>query len=74
MKKYFEHVTWEEYEDELNIKDPGVLGEYIISCHGNQNQFIVDNYNEFIHFLENKIGDGLRVTKEAGIFIAYKKR
>ena len=72
LEQNFKQVSWEEYEDCLNIYEPEPLIDYIISCHGNQNQYIVDNYKDFYKFVTDKVNGGLTVTKEAGIFIAYK--
>ena len=56
------------YEDaiELNAAEP--LIEYILSCHGNQNQFLLDRYKEFRQFAEQKTKHGFHITKDAGMF------
>lgn len=56
------------YEDSLEITDPQPLIEYILSCHGNQNQYLVNRYKEFYSFVADKVNDSFRVTKDAGIF------
>ena len=69
LKKEFTSVEWREYEDSLFVTDAKDLMEYIISCHGNQNRYIVDNHREFKNFISSETGDGFHITKEAGIFV-----
>ena len=69
LKEHFGSVEWREYEDSLYVTDEKDLIEYIISCHGNQNRYIVDNYREFKSFVKKEMGKGFYVTKEAGIFV-----
>ncbi|WP_051532859.1 MerR family transcriptional regulator [Lachnobacterium bovis] len=61
------------YNDELVINASEPIIEYILSCHGNQNQYILDNYKEFRSYVDSKIKPNFRVTKEACIFISHKK-
>lgn len=68
----FSHINWHSYEDSLFVPDVEPLVSYILSCHGNQNQYILDRYKDFYDFTKKKIGDGLHITKEAGIFICEK--
>ncbi len=70
LRGFFDSVKWEEYDDSLYVTDENDLAEYITSCHGNQNRYIVDNYKEFRNFIHNEVGKGFHVTKEAGIFIS----
>ena len=69
LKEEFDSVEWSEYEDSLFVTDAKDLTDYIISCHGNQNRYIVDNYKEFKNFIQTETTAGFHVTKEAGIFI-----
>ena len=57
------------YPDELLVTQAEPLIEYILSCHGNQNQYILDNHKDFRTFVEQKTKRGFRITKEAGIFV-----
>ncbi|MBE5940967.1 MAG: methyltransferase domain-containing protein [Lachnospiraceae bacterium] len=66
---YFQHVEQRLYLDELIVDEAEPLIEYILSCHGNQNQYIVNRYNEFKSFVEKKTKKGFRISKEAGIFL-----
>lgn len=72
LGKYFTDVTWRGYEDELVVKRAEPVIEYVLSCHGNQNRFIVDRYKEFVTFVKGKTQNALHITKDAGIFIARK--
>lgn len=56
------------YEDSLEITDPQPLIEYILSCHGNQNQYLTSRYKEFQTFVAEKVKPTFHVTKDAGIF------
>ncbi|MCH1982953.1 MerR family transcriptional regulator [Ruminococcus sp. OA3] len=68
LQSYFDDVQTLIYEDSLLVDTPEPLIEYILSCHGNQNQYILDRYKEFRLFVEKKTRKGFRITKEAGIF------
>ncbi len=71
--EYFDDVFWSEYEDSLEVTKPEALISYVLSCHGNQNRFIVDRYSDFVAFVKKKTKDGFTVTKEAGVFKAVKR-
>ena len=71
--EYFDDVLWSEYEDSLEVTKPEALISYVLSCHGNQNRFIVDRYSDFVAFVKKKTKDGFTVTKEAGVFKAVKR-
>ena len=72
LEKVFEKVSMVHYEDEIRISEPEPLLEYILSCHGNQNQLLLDKYKEFKAFVTEKTRYGFHITKDAGIFIAKK--
>ena len=69
LSHIFNTVEWREYEDSLMVTDASDLTDYITSCHGNQNQYIIDRFKEFKAFVREETGKGFYVTKEAGIFI-----
>lgn len=69
LSPYFSKVEWVEYEDSLLVKEPEPLLSYILSCHGNQGQYITERYKEFRGYIKKKVENGLMITKEAGIFI-----
>lgn len=72
LKEYFHEVTSILYEDGLVVTQPEPLIEYILSCHGNQNQYLLDRYKDFRGFVERKTKKGFHITKEAGIFRCKK--
>ena len=72
LQKYFSDVSWLQYDDSLYVTDYEPVVEYVLSCHGNQNRFIVDRYKEFVAFVKEKTDKGLKITKDAGVFIAKK--
>jgi len=69
LSPVFSSVRLLRYEDELRITDPQPLIEYILSCHGNQNQYLVNRYKEFQSFVKEQVGNEFYVTKDAGIFV-----
>ena len=69
LKPYFSEIEWRLYEDSLVIPEPEPLISYILSCHGNQNQYILDHYKEFRSYVKKKTAGGFHITKEAGVFI-----
>lgn len=70
LSKFFSQIEWEEYEDYLLVDDKDALISYILSCHGNQNDYLLSNFKAFNDFVQNKVGENIKITKEAGIFIA----
>lgn len=72
LKPFFKDIVWHKYEDELQVDAAEPLIEYIISCHGNQKQYILDRYKEFRTFVYKRIRPYFRITKEAGLFICQK--
>ena len=69
LSPWFKNVRWYPYEDSLNVTSADPLISYILSCHGNQNQYILERYQDFRTYVRKKIGKGYRITKEAGVFI-----
>ena len=72
LAPYFENPYWHAYEDSLLVTESAPLISYILSCHGNQNQYLPDRYPEFASYVEKRIRNGFHITKEAGIFLAKK--
>lgn len=72
LQQYFDSVTKEQFKDALVVTEPEPLIEYILSCHGNQNQYLLEKYKEFREFVERKTKKGFHITKEAGLFICKK--
>ncbi|MBR2528398.1 MAG: methyltransferase domain-containing protein [Blautia sp.] len=69
LSDFFLQTRWISYEDSLYVTDPDALISYILSCHGNQNLYLLDRYQEFRTFVRKKMSKGLSVCKEAGVFI-----
>lgn len=70
LKKHFSKVTKITFEDSLLIDRIEPIINYILSCHGNQAEYINANYNEFRELVKNKLADQpFEITKDAGIFI-----
>lgn len=61
-----------QYEDRIELDRPEPLIEYILSCHGNQNQYLLDRYKDFKSFVGKATRYGFSITKEAGIFLCKK--
>lgn len=74
LSPYFTHIERRMYEDSLLVDKAEPLIEYILSCHGNQNQYIVNRYKDFRGYVEKKTKRGFRITKEAGIFICRNEK
>lgn len=72
LDPWFNDVTWHLYEDSLLVTSPDPLIQYIQSCHGNQNQYILEKHKEFLSFVSQKTQKGFYVTKEAGFFSCRK--
>lgn len=73
LAPYFSEITWTLYEDSLVIPEPEPLISYILSCHGNQNQYILEHYKEFRSYVKKKTAGGFHITKEAGVFICSQR-
>lgn len=71
LKKYFFNVQRMDYEDSLEITESKPLIDYIMSCHGNQNEILGPRLNEFKEYIEELLKNSgkIVVTKQAGLFI-----
>lgn len=70
LEPYFRQVEMRMYEDRLLVDRPEPLVEYVLSCHGNQNQYLLDRYKDFRNYVEQKTSRVFEVTKEAGVFVS----
>lgn len=68
LEPFFSQVCCIRYEDSIRLNRAEPLIEYILSCHGNQNQILLDRYKDFRTFTEKKTAKGFHITKDAGIF------
>ncbi len=74
LHKQFRQVKFVPYVDELVVNDAKPLVDYILSCHGNQNERLRKKQLDFKKFVENKIKEqgAIHITKDAGVFICKK--
>lgn len=73
LSRFFPHVEFLRYEDELLVTGLRPLADYIYSCHGNQMEYLIGRQEQFERFLSQKMGrKGLRITKDVGIFLCRK--
>lgn len=73
LNKYFTSVNIRRYDDCLKVDKAEPLVEYILSCHGNQNQYLLDRYSDFKSFIQKKLRKTLTITKDAGLFYCVKE-
>lgn len=72
LRTFFPKAEKHIYKDAIEIDEPEPLISYILSCHGNQNQLLLDQYKEFCEFVSQQMRGGFHITKEAGAFICKK--
>lgn len=69
----FKEVRFEPYIDELRVTDAMDVVSYVLSCHGNQNEYLNNHIEEFKKFIDGYFENGyLKIEKEAGLFKAIK--
>lgn len=71
LSKYFKNIQRFDYKDTLEITESKPLVDYIMSCHGNQNEILGPRLAEFKEYIDRFLKqDGkIVVTKQAGLFI-----
>ncbi len=71
LSPYFKHIEMQIYEDKLVVNEVNPLVNYVLSCHGNQNEIIGKDIEKFRKFIENKMEKtgSITITKEACLFI-----
>jgi len=69
LAPFFSDVKKFYYDDKIIISQAEPLIEYILSCHGNQNQYLLDHYQDFRQFVENQVANEYHITKDAGFFL-----
>lgn len=72
LEPFFSSVTCRRYEDGIELDRAEPLIEYILSCHGNQNQILLDRYKDFRSFVERKTTRSFHITKDAGVFLCQR--
>ena len=76
LKEYFFNIQRMDYKDSLEITESKPLIDYIMSCHGNQNEILGPRLNEFKEYIEELLENNgkIVVTKQVGLFICKKRR
>lgn len=75
LSKYFKDIKLEKYEDYLEVSNPDDLLNYILSCHGNQNEYLSDHLNSFKKLMMKKFKNGyFHITKDSGLFICKNNK
>lgn len=69
LEPFFDKIEWRQYEDYLVVPEPEPLIAYVLSCHGNQGQYLPNRYSEFRNYVRKKTKDGFKITKDAGVFV-----
>ncbi len=71
LEESFSQVEQRLYDDYLLVDEAEPLLDYILSCHGNQGEYLNQRKDEFRRFLQKKIEEkgGIRITKMAGMFV-----
>ena len=74
LSKYFSFVELKKYDDYLLVNEAQPLIDYILSCHGNQNEYLSNRLKEFKHYINDLINkqNGIKITKDCGLFICTK--
>lgn len=73
LSPYFRDIERRKYQDSIVLHEAEPLIAYILSCHGNQNQLLLDRYKEFHDYVVKMTAGGFTITKDAGAFLAVKK-
>ena len=75
LSKYFSNIQRMDYQDSLEITESKPLIDYIMSCHGNQNEILGPRLNEFKEYIEELLKNNgkIVVTKQAGLFICNNR-
>ena len=73
LKNYFSSVHRFDYQDSLEITESKPLIDYIMSCHGNQNEILGPRLNEFKEYIEELLKNNgkIIISKQAGMFKAH---
>lgn len=72
LAPYFSSSSWHSYRDHLFVTEAAPLISYILSCHGNQSQYLLSRYNDFSAYVKHKVARGFQITKDAGVFFACR--
>jgi len=75
LHEVFDSVEMKKHDDYLLVNDMDDIANYILSCHGNQTEYISKDYNSFKKYLDKKLknNSSFKITKDAGLFICHNK-
>ena len=75
LEPYFKNIEIDKYADALEVTNMDDIANYILSCHGNQSEYISKDYLSFKKFLDKKSKKNhvFHITKDAGLFICQKE-
>lgn len=72
LEPYFKDISCHKYQDAIELSESVPIISYILSCHGNQNSILLDHYQDFKQYVDDKVKNGFYITKDAGYFLAKK--
>lgn len=72
LSPFFKDIEKHKYDDGIEISESMPIISYILSCHGNQNALLLDHYQDFKQYVDEKVEDGFYITKDVGFFSARK--
>ena len=61
------------HDDYLLVNNGEDITNYILSCHGNQIDYILNDPESFKRYINKKTKAPVHITKEAGMFACKKK-
>ena len=70
LNPYFKQIELVRYQDELLVNQAQPIIDYILSCHGNQREYLQGRYDEFKEYIQKKLEKKkeFHITKDAGVF------
>lgn len=73
LRRHFQRVELNRYQDELVVTQAQPIIDYILSCHGNQREYIQGRYEEFKEYIQKKLEKNKKfcITKDAGAFCCF---
>lgn len=72
LQPYFKNISCHKYHDAIELSTAMPIISYILSCHGNQNEILLNHYQDFKQYVEQQVQGGFHITKDAGYFKAVK--
>ena len=72
LSQFFNKINLKKHEDYLIVDNADDITNYILSCHGNQVEYILKDSESFKKYIEKKVNSSIKITKDAGMFICYK--